>query len=240
MPKAFFIDTSRCTACRGCQVACKEWHGFPAVRTRQKGTHQNPPDLNPFNYKLVRFSEKRIDGKLYWLFFPDQCRHCVEPPCKDMADGYVKGAIVMDEKTGAVLYTDKTSKLTKEQRKEVVDSCPYDIPKLNPKTGVLTKCDMCIDRVQAGMLPACVKTCCTGTMNFGERKDMEALAKKRLEEVKKAHPRAELVDADSVGVIYLVIQPVSQYRAQAEAPFLSLAAGRLFPEVSMPLHAAQT
>ena len=54
MPKAFFIDTTRCTACRGCQIACKEWNELKPNSTLQQGTHQNPPDLNPNNYKLVR------------------------------------------------------------------------------------------------------------------------------------------------------------------------------------------
>ena len=57
MPKSFLIDTTRCTACRGCQVACKEWHDHPANATKQRGTHQNPPDLNPYNFKVVRFRE---------------------------------------------------------------------------------------------------------------------------------------------------------------------------------------
>ena len=89
MSKTFFIDTSRCTACRGCQVACKEWQGFPANHTTQLGwgSHQNPPDLNCFNYKIVRFSEFKIKDRVFWNFFPDQCRHCTEPPCKVAADG---------------------------------------------------------------------------------------------------------------------------------------------------------
>ena len=57
MPKAFLIDTTRCTACRGCQLACKEWHDLPANATKQRGSHQNPPDLNPNNYKIGRFHE---------------------------------------------------------------------------------------------------------------------------------------------------------------------------------------
>ena len=57
MPKAFLIDTTRCTACRGCQLACKEWHNLPANVTKQRGSHQNPPDLNPNNLKIVRFHE---------------------------------------------------------------------------------------------------------------------------------------------------------------------------------------
>ena len=92
MGKMFFIDLTRCTACRGCQVACKQWHEHKAVPTKQTGTHQNPPDLTPFNFKVVRFSEHKLDGRVVWLFFPDQCRHCVNPPCKDAADAYVPGA----------------------------------------------------------------------------------------------------------------------------------------------------
>ena len=43
--KSFLIDTTRCTACRGCQVACKNWNQNPASATKNHGSHQNPPDL---------------------------------------------------------------------------------------------------------------------------------------------------------------------------------------------------
>ena len=29
------IDTTLCTACRGCQVACKQWNVLPGLRTKQ-------------------------------------------------------------------------------------------------------------------------------------------------------------------------------------------------------------
>ena len=70
MPKAFFIDTSRCTACRGCQIACKEWNELPANATKQSGSHQNPPDLNPNNFKVVRFNEHLEKGTDPLEFFP--------------------------------------------------------------------------------------------------------------------------------------------------------------------------
>ena len=54
---------------------------------------------------------------------------------------------------------------------------------------MLAKCDMCIDRVSAGMQPICVKTCPTGTMVFGERQEILPLAQKRLEEARKRFPR---------------------------------------------------
>ena len=218
MPKAFLIDTTRCTACRGCQVACKEWHEHQAVPTLQRGTHQNPPDFTPYNYKIVRFSEHKIDGKIKWLFFPHQCRHCLVPPCKDAADAYVPGAIVQDEATGAVLYTDKTKQLTIDQAQAVRDVCPCGIPVRNEATGMLSKCDWCIDRQRAGMKPACVKTCCTGSMNIGERADMLALAHKTLAKVKEKHPQAQLLDEDYLGVIYLITEPRNLYHEYAERP----------------------
>jgi formate dehydrogenase iron-sulfur subunit len=59
MAKAFFIDTTLCTACRGCQVACKQWHDLPAEETQNLGTHQNPPDLSDKTYKWSRPSTPR-------------------------------------------------------------------------------------------------------------------------------------------------------------------------------------
>ncbi|MDQ7833258.1 MAG: 4Fe-4S dicluster domain-containing protein [Desulfovibrionaceae bacterium] len=235
MPKAFFIDTSRCTACRGCQVACKEWHEHGVVPTLQRGTHQNPPELTPTNFKIVHFDEHKIDGRIHWLFFPEQCRHCVNPPCKDFGDMYVPGAVIQDEATGAVLYTEKSKELTPEQCKDIKELCPYLVPRRDEKTGMLTKCDMCIDRVQAGMQPACVKTCCTGAMNFGEREEMVALAHKSLEKVKKKHPQASLLDEDSVNVMYLVTQPRDKYFEHASRDIKPLSRQAFLQKIIEPV-----
>jgi len=211
MPMTFFIDTTRCTACRGCQVACKEWHDFGANQTRQRGTHQNPPDLNPLNYKLVRFAEYKENGRVVWYFFPDQCRHCVSPPCKEAADNFLEGAIIQDSATGAVIFTEKTRELKPEQMKEVISNCPYNIPRIDTTKSLLVKCDMCNDRVQHNMLPMCVKTCCTGAMNFGERAAMLKLADQRLSELKKKYPNAQLQDPEDVNVIFLLTDASEKY-----------------------------
>jgi len=220
MPKAFLVDTTRCTACRGCQIACKEWNALTPLKTKQAGTHQNPPDLNPDSYKVVRFSEHRIAGVVQWYFFPDQCRHCLIPPCKEVADGYVEGAVAHDQKTGAVVYTGLTANLTADQFQEMREACPYDIPRRSSGTGLVTKCTMCIDRLQNNMVPICVKTCAMGAMNFGERADILALAKARLEKVKAKFPRASLADPDDVSVIYLLADEPKRLheRAVAQGP----------------------
>jgi formate dehydrogenase iron-sulfur subunit len=212
MPKAILIDTSRCTACRGCQVGCKEWKDLPANPTKQWGSHQNPPDLNPYNFKLVRFSEHLIDDTVHWYFFPDQCRHCETPPC--MYEATVDGSIIQDEATGAVIFTEKTKD---EDFEAIRESCPYDIPRKDEKTGQIVKCDMCIDRIQAGMQPMCVKSCALGAMSFGERDAILAKAEERLKEVQKEFPKAQLLDADSTNVIFLVLNDPEMYHEHAVA-----------------------
>jgi formate dehydrogenase iron-sulfur subunit len=197
MAKAFFIDTTVCTACRGCQVACKQWKGLPAEKTVNRGSFQNPEDLSFTTYKLVRMNEAEIDGKLRWLFFPDQCRHCIEPPCLEAAGE--PSAVFRHRATGAVIFTKVTKELDTDS---IIDSCPYNIPRKGPD-GSLAKCDMCLDRVSHGLLPACVKACPTGTMNFGDYKDMRMYAQARLTEVRHKFPEATLINADSLRVLYL-------------------------------------
>jgi formate dehydrogenase iron-sulfur subunit len=76
---------------------------------------------------------------------------------------------------------------------------------------------MCYDRVAAGMLPACVKTCPTGAMNFGERAEMLDLAKKRLTVVKRTHRNAMLLDPDDIRVIFMVAYEPHLYHENAVA-----------------------
>ncbi len=213
--KTFFIDTTRCTACRGCQVACKNWNQNKASATKNTGSHQNPPDLDADTFKLVRFSEVETDGKLAWYFFADQCRHCLIPPCKDAVEAHVADAVLQDEATGAVIYKEATKKVA-AQFEEIRSSCPYDIPR-KAADGRLAKCTMCIDRVSNGLVPACVKICPTGAMNFGDRDAMVALAKERLAKLKEKYPKAQLIDPEEVRVIYLVVDDPRKYHKSAIA-----------------------
>jgi len=211
MSKSIFIDTTICTACRGCQVACKQWHNLPAEKTTNMGSYQNPQDLSFDTYKLVRMNEEIVKGKLEWLFFPDQCRHCVDAPCLETA--FDETAIYRDPATGAIIYTKNTKKLDAD---EINGSCPYNIPR-KASDGTLAKCDMCNDRVHNGLKPACVTACPTGAMTFGDREEILALAQKRLGNLKQKFPNAMLLDPDEVNVIYLVAHNPKLYADYAVA-----------------------
>ena len=54
--KTMLYDATRCTACRGCQVACKLWNdraGYLYSQTTNTGSYQNPPDLAPQTWTLI-------------------------------------------------------------------------------------------------------------------------------------------------------------------------------------------
>ena len=113
-----------------------------------------------------------------------------------------------------MIYTEKTKELDFEAVRE---ACPYNIPRQDPKTKLISKCDLCFDRVQNNMVPACVQTCHSGCMNYGSYKEMLALANKRLEEVKKDYPQAVLSNPDAVHIIYLFPFPPHDYYEYAVA-----------------------
>src|SRR5665811_144545 len=71
--KAFLIDTTRCTACRSCQVACKQWNKLPAEATVNRGSYENPPDLTPHLYNQIHFIEQGQGSDLRWLFVNKRC-----------------------------------------------------------------------------------------------------------------------------------------------------------------------
>jgi len=205
---AVLVDVSRCIACRGCQVACKQWNGLPMEKTVNTGSYQNPPDLSAITYTLIRFKENSAGGKMVWTFFKDQCRHCVEPPCAEFGNETAAGSVA-HHGSGAVVYDTAKTKAWGDESPDAF--CPYNIPRRCKKDNVWTKCTFCADRISNGMEPACVKTCPTGALVFGDREKILALGKKRLAGLKKKYPGAMLVDADEVSWIYLLNEPQKMY-----------------------------
>ena len=117
------------------------------------------------------------------------------------ADKKAKGAISLDARTRAVIFNPAV-KVSPADFKEIRDICPFDIPRYDEKLGSMAKCTMCFDRISEGMLPACVKTCPTGAMQFGDRDAIRKMAENRLDEVKSVHRNASLINPEAVRVIF--------------------------------------
>ncbi len=129
-----------------------------------------------------------------------------------MIQGYVQGAVIHDEASGAVVYTDKAKQAPFE---EVRGACPFNIPRQDLKTKAIAKCTMCFDRLANGMPPACVKSCPTGALTVGERAEILALAAKRVDELKKTFPQAMALNPNEVRVIYIVTDEPKKYHQYA-------------------------
>jgi formate dehydrogenase iron-sulfur subunit len=207
--KSFLVDTTKCIGCRSCQVACKQWYDLAAEEKTPGnwGTYENPPDLSRTQWMLVTFHEaERADGTLAWNFARQSCRHCIDAPCKQVAQQ--KDSIIIDDETGAVVFTEKTKN---ESYQAIRESCPYDVPRQGPD-GQLWKCKMCVDRVHGGELPACVKACPTGGLSFGDRAEVLAAAEQRLEAVRAQLPNANVLDRREVRVLILLGDRASMYK----------------------------
>ena len=180
---AKLIDISRWYGCKGCEVACKEWNELGVEPTENFGSMQSHRDLSPDTWLLMRFNEIEVEDDLQWLIKKDACLHCEEPGCLYACPA--PGAIVQYE-NGIVDFN-------QEQCigcQLCVSGCPFDIPRFNPDTRKVYKCNMCVDRVEAGLEPACVKTCPTNAISWGTKEDMLALAAKKGGRVTRERLRA--------------------------------------------------
>jgi len=178
MTKAMLIDVSKCTACRACQVACKQWNDLPGEVTVCLGCYDNPPDLSPDTWNRIAFWEIERGNDLAWVFRPVRCMHCADAPCVQVCP---TGALHRNELGFTALDQSKCNGCG-----YCTQFCPYDIPRLSEQDvftgkGKATKCTFCQDRATNGLVPACAQACPTGCIQYGERDELIAKGKARVE-----------------------------------------------------------
>jgi len=166
MTIAVLYDANICTACRGCQVACKQWNGndefIPIVEngvpSKNRGSYENPPQLSERTWTRIRFTETEYNGKFYWAFTKHQCMHCQHPACAAACPV----SALQKTPEGPVVYDDKRC----FGCRYCMVACPFGIPTFEWGEALpwIRKCTFCYDRLNAGMEPACVKTCPTGAL----------------------------------------------------------------------------
>jgi len=191
---AKLIDVSICIGCKACQVACSEWNDLRDDVGENFGVYDNPRDLSPESWTLMRFDEYvNEQGKLEWLIRKDGCMHCEDPGCLKACPQ--PGAIVQ--------YANGIVDFQSEQCigcGYCVAGCPFNIPRISKKDNKAYKCTLCSDRVAVGQEPACVKTCPTGAIAFGTKDNMLVKAEGRVQEMKtRGFDQAGIYDPQGVG-----------------------------------------
>lgn len=193
-PVAKLIDVSKCIGCKACQSACAEWNDTVPPIEENVGSYQNPSDLGPEMFTLMRFSEyENPNGDFEWLIRKDGCMHCTDPGCLKACPA--PGAIVQ--------YSNGIVDFIHENCigcGYCVTGCPFNIPRVSKTDHKSYKCTLCSDRVSVGQGPACAKACPTQAIVFGHKEDMIAHAKERVADLKsRGYENAGIYDPAGVG-----------------------------------------
>lgn len=145
----FVIELDRCIGCKACQVACKL---------------ENKVALGPGRNKVCTVGPTGIYPDIQMYFLPVMCQQCENPPCvlycptsacyKDDADGVIRIDWEICINCG-----------TCRQK------CPYGCIIENKEMLVSDKCTLCADSRNRGEIPACVSSCCSSALHFGDIND---------------------------------------------------------------------
>ncbi len=164
------IDLSRCTGCYACIVACKSENstlpGVSWIRIDKKEQGEFP--------KVTR------------NYVPMLCMQCSEMPCAKVC---AAGAISQGD--SGIVFVDQDRCICGDV-KPCIAACPFEVLVENqakksyfpdyltpheeeayaPHRGaVVEKCNLCYPKVSEGLLPACVQTCPTQALIFGDLDD---------------------------------------------------------------------
>jgi len=140
----FYFNADNCIACHACEAACSEKNDNPAH----------------IAFRSVGFVEGGTYPAYQRINISMACNHCDNPVC---LKGCPTRAYTKYAEYGAVL-----------QDPDICFGCgyctwvcPYNAPQLDPVKGQVTKCNMCVDRLEVGLKPACVSTCLGKALDFG-------------------------------------------------------------------------
>ncbi|HUA53045.1 MAG TPA: formate dehydrogenase subunit beta [Candidatus Sulfotelmatobacter sp.] len=194
-PVAKLIDISKCIGCKACQSACLEWNDMRQEVGTNHGVYDNPEDLTPSMFTLMRFTEwvNPETQNLEWLIRKDGCMHCADPGCLKACPA--PGAIVQ--------YSNGIVDFVHENCigcGYCVKGCPFNIPRISAVDRKAYKCTLCSDRVAVGQGPACAKACPTHAIVFGTKEEMTQHAATRITDLKsRGFANAGLYDPPGVG-----------------------------------------
>lgn len=166
------VDTTRCIGCRLCEKACAEVNGLPV------------PDISESANQTVLESVRHTTDKQYTVtnkyettkgtvFVPKRCMHCNHPGCVSSCPVNA----MKKRPTGHVTWDSNCIGC-----RLCMVSCPFDIPKFEYDKAIpnIQKCNLCWDRFNQGVLPACAEVCPTQALMAGTRRQILDEGKRRI------------------------------------------------------------
>ena len=154
------VIVSRCLGCHTCEMECALAHSKSEtfVEAFYSKEHLYPRIILD------------VDGD---DVIPTHCRHCTDAPCITVCPTASMARSGLEEPV--VLNIEKCIGCN-----ACVMVCPFGIIKAIPETITLSKCDLCVDRLEEGKIPACAAGCPTGAIRYTEIKDITADRRKEI------------------------------------------------------------
>lgn len=178
---AMLIDLRRCIGCQSCTVSC-------AI--------ENQTPQGEFRTTVNQYQVRREKSDVVTnVLLPRLCNHCDNPPCVPVCPVQATfqredGIVVIDnQRCVGCAYC--------------VQACPYDARFINHETQTADKCTLCVHRLEAGLLPACVESCVGGARIIGDLHNPQSRLRQLLDEHKDAIRVLKPDDNTSPQVFYL-------------------------------------
>ncbi len=188
--KAYLFDATRCIDCRACMVACSVENNIEMDKTR------------------IWVSGVGVTGEFPNLSSASMVAHCMHCEHPDCLSACPVGAYTKQE-DGPVIYDPELC----IGCRYCMNACPYGVPHFDYDKGIvdgafIDKCTMCPQRTDVGLEPACVATCPTDALEFGERDELIAIAHKRIAARPDRYVDHVYGEHENGGTSYLVISHV--------------------------------
>ena len=148
----FSFDQKRCTGCRTCAVACKDYHDLgPGVVFRT---------VHEYAAGAWRLNEEGAwDQDVTAFYVSLSCSHCSNPVCLRICTA---GAVSKDARGFVTIDHEACTGC-----QLCAAACPYHAPRFDEASGRVEKCDGCFDRIARGRAPLCVEACPQRALDFG-------------------------------------------------------------------------
>lgn len=174
MGYAFYFDSTRCTGCKTCVLACKDYRDLPI-----EYGYRRVYDYEGGDWDVA--ADGTCTTSCFAYHVSVSCNHCEKPACTAACP---TTAMHKEKDTGLV----------------VVDvnkcigcgychmACPYDAPRVDKAKGHSVKCDGCKERTLAGKKPICVEACPLRALEFGPEEEIYKLAEQNKAELADIAP----------------------------------------------------